>query len=171
MEEDSQMKNVTAIFDHYRISARSVWNTAFWPDPDLRDWDFVEEFQSIERILFDALVLAKLDKAFLADDIFRKPIPFLQVAPSSPSSPIMIQCPRPEAPRGYWDDPVDRVAAEKIEMHFLEFFDWNQLDYRDLQYYHVWIAKFDEQPHLVGREALIGRQYVNVFFVEESVEG
>lgn len=165
------MKNVTGIFDHYRISARSVWNTAFWPDPDLRDWDFVEEFQSIERILFDALVLAKLDKAFPADDIFRKPIPFIQVAPSSTSSPIMIQCPRPEAPRGYWDDPVVRVAAGKVEMRFLEFFDWNQLDYRDLQYYDVWIAKFDEQPHLVGREALIEKQYVNVFLVEESAEG
>jgi len=159
------MKNVTGIFDHYRISARSVWNAAFWPDPDFRDWDFVDSFHSIERILFDTLVLAKLDKAFPADDIFRKPIPFIQVAPSSASSPIMIQCPRPEAPRGYWDDPIDRVAQGKVEMYFLEFFDWSQLDYRDLQYYRVWIAKFDEQPHLVGREALIDKQYVNVFVV------
>jgi hypothetical protein len=118
------MENVTAIFDHYRISARSVWNTAFWPDAELRDWDFVDDFRSIERILFNALVLAKVDKAFPGEDIFRKPIPFFQVSPSSPSIPIMIQCPRPNAPRGYWDDPVDQVAAGKIEMHFLGFFDW-----------------------------------------------
>jgi hypothetical protein len=31
------MKDITAIFDHYRVSARSIWNSAFWPDPDLRN--------------------------------------------------------------------------------------------------------------------------------------
>jgi hypothetical protein len=84
LEKDKPMRDVTAIFDHYRVSARSVWNTAFWPDPDLRDWDQVELYQSVERMLFDALVLAKLDKEIPADDIFRKSIPFLQVAPASP---------------------------------------------------------------------------------------
>jgi hypothetical protein len=79
-------------------------------------------------------------------------IPFLSVTPSSPSVPIMIQCPRPEAPSGCWDDPIDRVTPA-VEMHFLQFFDWNQFDYRDLQYYRVSIAHFEKQPHLVGREA------------------
>jgi hypothetical protein len=162
------MKEVTAIFDHYRVSARSVWNTAFWPDPDFRDWDFVEQYQSVERTLFDALVLAKLDKEIPADDIFRKPISFFRVAPASPSVPIMVQRPCPETRNRYWDDPVDRVSAGEVEMHFLAFFDWNQLDYRDLKYYHVRIAAFEEQPNLVGREALIDRQYVSVFLAEES---
>jgi len=159
------MQDVTAIFDHYRVSTRSVWNTAFWPDPDFRNGDSFEPFQSVERILFDALVLAKLDKEIPADDIFRKPIPFFRVAPSSPSVPIMIQ--RPSTQNSYWDDPVDRVTAGKVEMHFLAFFDWNQMDYRDFEYYRVWIATFDEQPHLAGREALIKRGYVNVLLAEE----
>ncbi len=51
-------------------------------------------------------------------------------------------------------------------MRFLAFFDWNQLDYRDLQYYHVSIAIFDKHPHLVGREALIERQHARVFLLE-----
>ena len=168
MEQARQRGNVTAVFDHYRISARSVWNTAFWPDPDFRNWDSAEQYERIERILFDELVLTKLDKTFPSDDLFRKPIPFFRVHPSSPyGCPIMIQRPRPEKPRGYWDDPVDRVPAENVEMHFLGFFDWNKLDYRDLQYYHVSIAGFGEHPHLVGREALIDRQYVSVVLVEE----
>jgi hypothetical protein len=75
----------------------------------------------------------------------------------------MIARPTRESPRGLWDDPVNRVTAEQVEMHFLEFFDWNRLDYRDFQYYRVWIAGFNEQPHLVGREALMERQYVSVF--------
>jgi hypothetical protein len=161
------MRNVNGIFDHYRMSARSVWNTAFWPDPQFRDWDFVEDFRSIEKILFNALVLTRFDEAFPMDDIFHKPIPFFQVAPSTTSVPIMIACPRPGVPSGHWDDPVDRVGIEQVTMHFIAFFDWNQLDCRDLQYYRVEIAGFDEQPHLVGREALIERQYVNVFFTGE----
>ena len=159
------MRDVSAVFDHYRMSARSVWNTAFWPDPDFRDWDSVERFQEIERILFDQLVLFKLDREYPFDDLFRKPISYFRVVPSESccGCPIMIARPTPEVPRGLWDDPVNRVTAGQVEMHFLNFFDWNQLDYRDLQYYRVWIAGFNEQPHLVGREALVERQYVNVF--------
>jgi len=160
------MRDVTAVFDHYRLSARSVWNTAFWPDPDLRGWDSVEQFGAIENILFDSVVLAKLDVDFPRTEVFQRPIPFFSVTPVSSTVPIMIQCPRPEAPKGYWDDPIDRVSAGEVEMHFVSFFDWNQLDYRDLQYYNVSIAGFDEQPHLVGREALIERQYVRVLLVD-----
>ena len=161
------MKDITAIIDHYRISARSVWNTAFWPDHDFRNWDSIDQFHSVERILFDALVLSKLDKTIAIEDIFRKPIPYIRVVPSAPLVPIMIQAPRPDAPRGYWDDPTNRVALGEAEIHFLAFFDWDQMNYRDLQYYHVWIAGFTDQPHLVGREALIERQHVNVVFSEE----
>jgi hypothetical protein len=125
-------------------------------------------FRSLERILFDALVLAKLNKVIPVEDIFRKPIPFFSVAAAFPSIPIKIQCPRPEAPSGYWDDPIDRVTPA-VELRFLEFFDWNQLDYRDLQYYRVSISRFDEQPHLVGREAPIERQYVKALLVEEKI--
>ncbi len=144
-----------------------MWNTAFWPDPELRDWDFVEDFRSIEKILFSALVLAKLKETFQWDEIFQEPIPFVQVAPSTVSVPIMIGCPRPDAPSGYWDDPVNRVGLGQVEMNFIAFFDWNRLDYRDLQYYRVRIARFDAEPHLVGREALIERQYASVFYSKE----
>ena len=54
-------------------------------------------------------------------------------------------------------------------MNFTAFFDWCAVDYRDLQYYRVEIAGFDEQPHLVGREALIERQYVRVFYSNAAV--
>ncbi|MGP0074657.1 MAG: hypothetical protein ACLPWF_22325 [Bryobacteraceae bacterium] len=69
---------------------------------------------------------------------------------------------------GLWDDPVNRVGIEEVTMNFVAFFDWNQRDYRDLQYYKVRIARFDNQPHLVGREALLERQYASVFYVSES---
>ena len=60
------MEDVSEVFDHYRMSARSVWNAAFWPDRDFRDWNSAERFQEIERILFDQLVLFKQESAIRA---------------------------------------------------------------------------------------------------------
>jgi hypothetical protein len=161
------MEDVTESFDHYRISARSVWNAAFWPHSCFRNWDCFGQFQEIARILFDQLVLFRLGREFPFDSVFRMPIPFFHLAPSSPSGcPIMIARPIPEVPIGLWDDPVNRVNPGQVEMSFLDFFDWNLLDYRDYQYYRVSIAAFAEQPHLVGREALIERQYAKVFIAE-----
>jgi hypothetical protein len=37
----------------------------------------------------------------------------------------------------------------------------------DFQYYRVKLAKFDGHPDVVGREALIERQYARVKFAEE----
>jgi hypothetical protein len=52
-------------------------------------------------------------------------------------------------------------------MHFIGYFDWNRLDYRDFRYYLVKIAKFDTKSELVGREALIEREHASVCVVEE----
>src|SRR5579862_9081001 len=150
------MKDVTSVFDHYRISARAIWNTAFWPDEDHHNWDSIERFDEIKAILFNALVLAKLSRDWPTTQIFGKAIPFFQIVPIC-DAPIMIQNPRPEAARGYWDHPVNRIKPGDAEMIFLGYFDWNVQDYLDFQYYHVEITKFAAQPELVGREALIER--------------
>jgi hypothetical protein len=161
------MADINNIFDHYRVSARSIWNTAFWPDPDFRNWDSVEQFDEIQRILFSELVLGKLGKGWPTHEIFRIPIPFFLVLPSIQDAPIMIQNPRPDKPIGYWDHPVNRIRPGEAEMRFLEYFDWNRLDYLDFRYYRVQIAKFDSRPELVGREALIERQQANVHLTDE----
>jgi hypothetical protein len=41
------------------------------------------------------------------------------------------------------------------------------MDYRDFRYFRVFVAKFDSQPHLVGREALLDRQNGRAFFQSE----
>jgi hypothetical protein len=161
------MNDVSNILDHFRVSARSVWNTAFWPDADFRNWDSAEQFDEIQRILFSELVLAKLRKEWPARDIFRIPIPFLQIVPSSECVPIMIQNPRPGRPSGYWDHPVKQITRGEAELHFLECFDWNRLDYLDFRYYKVQIARLDARPELVGREALIDRQHSVVHLAGE----
>ena len=89
------------------------------------------------------------------------------MVPSSDSVPIMIQNPRPDRPRGYWEHPLNRIGPCEAEMHFHGYFDWNRLDYADFRYYQVKIAKFDAQSELVAREALIDRQHANVFVTEK----
>jgi hypothetical protein len=55
---ESDVKDVSSIFDHYRMSARAIWNTAFWPDQDFRNWDSIDQFHKIEELLFQELALA-----------------------------------------------------------------------------------------------------------------
>lgn len=159
---------MSSIFDHYRVSARAVWNNAFWPIIDHTNWNYVDQFDEIKRILFDQLVLDRVGKDFPVQNIFRTPMAFFRVVPSWKSSPVMIQNPRPDKSTGYWDHPVNRLGPEDAEMHFLEYFDWNRLDFVDFEYYHAMIARFDTRPELVGREVLIDRKNASVQMVEDN---
>jgi hypothetical protein len=165
---ESDVKDVSIIFDHYRMSARAIWNTAFWPDQDFRNWDSIDQFHQIAKLLFQELVLAKLEREWPLQDLFENVIPFFHVVPSLVhGTPIMIQNPRPGAPTGYWDDPVKFVKPGQAELPFIAYFDWNQMDYIDLRYYRVKIASFDGHSELVGREALIERQHAAIHLRNE----
>ncbi len=144
----------------------TVWNTAFWPDPDFRNWDSLEQFDEIRRILFGELVLGKVGRKWPLRSLFENALPFFQITPSF-ERPIMIQNPRPEAASGYWDHPVNRIKPGLAELLFISYFDWNEMDYADLRYYRVKIASFAAHPELVGREALIERQHCAVHLVNE----
>jgi hypothetical protein len=157
--------DVSSIFDHYRVSARAIWNTAFWPDPDFRNWDSIDRFDEMQRLLFDWLVLEKVDREWPLQDLFRNAIPFFQIIPRG-HEPILIQNPRPEG-TGYWDHPVNSIKPGQAELLFIQYFDWDRMDYADLRYYRVKIAAFETQPELVGREALIDREHAAVHLVDE----
>jgi hypothetical protein len=73
------MKDVTEIVDHYRITARSLWNTAFGAVSDLRTPEAREQFDEINLMLFDGLVLARLEQEMERTQLFRSPIRILGV--------------------------------------------------------------------------------------------
>lgn len=88
----SDVKDISSIFDHYRTSARTIWNMAFWPDRDFHNWDSIDQFHQIEKLLFQELVLAKVGREWPAQKLFESTIPFFQVIPSLVhGTPIMIQ--------------------------------------------------------------------------------
>jgi hypothetical protein len=159
------MKDVSSVFDHFRESARGIWNGAFWPDPDFRNRDSAEAFDEIQRILFSKLVLAKLSLDWPMIEIFRVAIPFFLLVPTFSATSIMIQ--RSESERGYWDHPVRGIKSGEARLQFVAYFDWNSMDYLDLRYYRVKIASFSTHPDLVGREALLERQNFSVYLATE----
>jgi hypothetical protein len=159
----NKMEDVSNIFDHFRESARTIWNTTFWPDPDFHEWDSIDRFDEIQRLLFDELVLAKLGRNWPIQDIFRVPIPFFFAVPASQTIRILIQNPRSANSTGYWDHPVNQISQGEAEMQFLTYFDWNRMNYVDFQYYRVQITKFDVHPELAGRGALIERHSARMF--------
>lgn len=159
-------KDVSNIFEHFRVSSRAIWNTAFWPDADFRNWDSIEHFDEIQRILFGELVLGKIGREWPPQDLFREAIPFFQVIPNG-HVPIMIQNTRSQTQTGYWDHPIKEIKPEQAELLFIEYFDWNRMDYVDFLYYRVKVAKFDSQPDLIGREALLERTSATVHLLDE----
>ena len=161
------MKDISDEFDHYRISARAIWNTAFWPDVALRDWDSVDQFDEMQRILFSTLVLRKTEKEWPLQDIFEKAIPFFRIVPRC-DAPILIQNPRSPRETGYWDHPVNRIKPGEADLLFIAYFDWNRMDYVDLRYYRVKIIRFDAHSDIIGREALIDREHSAVQLTEQQ---
>ena len=163
------MREITNLMEHYRVTARSVWNTAFWSVPGLQNWDSWDRFEQIKKLLFDALVKAQLEEAERFNGSDTKPDQLCRVVPIEPGPvPIMIHRPREGDRNRYWDDPIREVKPSQAELCFLDYFDWNSMSYLDFQYYRVRITAFPSQPHLVGREALVDHQHATVFVLSPS---
>jgi len=158
------MREITNLFDHYRVVARSIWNTGFWSEPELQNWDSRDQFEQITRLLFKALVVARVVGGHCCDLSSLPPDHAYYVVPMGTGPvPISIERPREGDRNHYWDDPVGEVKSTEVELHFLDYFDWDEMGYIDFQYYQVRIAAFPSQPHLVGRDALIEHLHAKVF--------
>lgn len=161
------MRDVTQLFDHYRISARAVWNTAFWSQTELRNTESWDRFERVKESLFEALVLARLrDEGSLPQGRLVS-LPVFHVAPRV-RAPIMVSRPRVGDPKLHWDDPLSRISPSDADLHFLDYFDLGRMRYADFQYYRVRIAQFEAHPDLVGRDALIERLHASVLVALNS---
>lgn len=159
------MRNITDLMDHYRDISRTIWNLGFRPLPELQDWDSRDRFEEIKDLLFKSLVVARLDESEGVHEASPGTDPALHVVPSGADTiPIMIHNPREHDRNRYWDDPVKQIRAADAELHFLDYFDWDDTAPADFQYYRVRIGSFPARLHLVGREALLEHKDATVFF-------
>jgi hypothetical protein len=72
---------------------------------------------------------------------------------------------RPSADRNWhWDAYDGRVGPNEVELHFQEWFDWDNYGQRAFQYYRTKVHAFDKHPEFVGRMALIECRSARIFF-------
>jgi hypothetical protein len=148
--------DIDELICRFRIASRELYNNFFMvANPYENDgWDFEQRFSDVEDLLFRKLVLepASINGSKYGD---------LQ-------SMILVQLRRGEfAPirlnreikSGYWDYPISEVTKD-ANLFFLEFFDWDQLDYRDNQYVLVQVDHWPSHPETVGKRALIESRHV-----------
>ena len=145
------------LMNRFRLASRHLCNHYFHPpDWDDNEWNVVEYFEEVERLLFENLVLCPAGLDLIE---YGQPNPNIVVALRRPGDvPIMINRDRGAA-SGYWDHPTKTIASTTA-MIFVEFFDWDQLAYRDHRYAHVVITAHPSLAELVGHHALIETQYV-----------
>lgn len=146
--------DVTARLLTYREAARGLWNN-FLRRELKREVDFeaVGRFDAICEALFDDLVLRPLGLVEVELPDRGEACPFLVVRLASPDARVQVH--RPTADGRYWDDPVKRLKADGLRLHFIDFYDFDDFGFIDFEYFRVRIAECAEHPHLVGRQALI----------------
>ncbi|SRR2546422_10528788 len=150
--------DVTSLMDSYRECARHLWNCYFSKDAEPgQDWNLRDDFNAIAVGLFRSLVLRKLgreDVEVLPDHIIgRQPLLFLRL--EAPAGSAIHVNRSAEITSGYWDDPVNRVEPDALDLRFFAYFDWWDLGFRDFAFYRVRIVGSRPHPHLVGRDALL----------------
>ena len=174
MTEDDSVTFIDATeeFQRYRLMLRGIWNSYICTDRDMRDWDMRDRFNEITPALAEKLLGEKLRRRLDVDDIVRLSV-FVVPAVNSIGSvgqvPIRISETFEKQTSRNWDQPPMSVAQRDMAMIFRDFFDWDPLGYRDMQYFLVEISASCKFPELIGRDALIEVLYARVLVFPGTV--
>lgn len=164
--------DITKNFNAFRDAARHLWNVYFSEDAEKnQDWDLRDAYSAIYVELFNALVIYYLPAR-------AKPIPHLwdpeknvlyeyKVEGKTSRIPIMVNRDKPAS--GYWDYPIEYILSEKTDLRLIACFDFDQLGFRDLEYYRVRIIKSDNAD-LVDRDGLVRTKDCKIIFDDGSLK-
>jgi hypothetical protein len=172
------MRNLTEVFQHYRLCVRETWNRCFWADPALRHANSVEWFSKLKPLLFEALVVEKA--AYLAPGLhwenlattklYFEVVPAVhRIATGSDAGALIILDSRPTGEKLVV--AKEYVEASVVKLRFIDLFDWSGFtSYADLRYYLVSVDEFKAHPEWEGREALIDVAESEVYWREPTEE-
>jgi hypothetical protein len=147
---------LNALMIRFRLASRELFNHYFHASThDENEWVTEERFATVQEHLFHALVLEAAD------------IPEITYGKLQPSILVTLRTSCEFAPwmlnrtidSGYWDHPQPEVTQDAV-LHFMYFFDFDQVDFKDYRYVRVVVASWPSHPELVGKHALIESQYV-----------
>jgi hypothetical protein len=151
--------DATEEFQRYRLMLRNIWNSYVWSDPDLRDWDMVDQFNRLRPVLAESLLGEKLRRMLDVEEnapIASVVVPAqVGIGPRAGRTPIRISETLQTTGSRDWSQPPGTVGQRDMVMLFRDFFDWGLIDYRDFQYFLIEILASVRFPEVIGREALI----------------
>lgn len=128
------MENITEDMLRFKEAVRHLWNTYFLDAGSPMSAELHESFETIERELLRALVLAPSEMPEAADNYRRGPLPILLQAQAGLID-LPVQFGSVDANRNMmWEAPRSVPASEVSQFRFVEFFDWNPYGNIDLSY-------------------------------------
>ncbi len=162
------MIDVTETVLAFRECARGVWNGTMRAKAEpYVDFDAIDAFGVIRAVLFEQLVLRPLGMGNFKRLGVDEPFPFLRLRPAA--NPLALMVNRPSQNGNlYWDDPIRSLPTGGLVLAFVDFHDWDQFGYIDLQHFKVRIEASREHPELVGRAALVDTHHAGVVFESPS---
>jgi hypothetical protein len=148
--------------NRFRTASRELFNHYFRLDDPYTEedaWNVVERFSDVQELLFQKLV---------SEPASLTVTPYGKVQTEIVVKPIAIGASVPwllnrEMNSGYWDGQPRQVAHE-ARLHFISFFDWDEMGIRDNRYVRVIIESWPSHSELAGKHALVEAHYVR--FVE-----
>ena len=155
--------DATKIFETYREASRHLRNT-FFSTRESSDWDVIEDFDEVDKVFFDRLVLGRiLPDGGRIDESAVRMNKFL-IEPSGAGMSAMISRDAPAS--GYWDHPTNTIFPGEAELAFREYFDWDQHGLIDLRYYRVTVIGSSRYPEIQGHDALIETIHAKIIYQE-----
>ena len=144
------MTYATDIVQQYRLALHHIWNVHFWGSQVEKDWDLVNEFNTLKLPLFNVLVVARLAPEMASSrQIFGeeyKVIPKIAHGAGASISSLQVDVGLPKGPGSCWKQIQGSFGSAEIKLTLLDFFDWTELSWRDFQYYRVRIHQFEKEP-------------------------
>ncbi len=164
--------DITNLLNDYQECARHIWNTFLLKKVSSNCiWNTIEEFDKICTILFNLIVLKPLghsesNKAF-GFEKYPSPLLFIKVIPGT-GSQIFIN--RELKVSGYWDYTSNHDYS-KIDLRFIDFFDFDLQSFRHFEYYRVRIVGPPQYSDIIGRDALLKSNEASIEMIQDSDEG
>ncbi len=154
------MTYATELVNNYRMALRNLWNGHYWIDHRFRDSETVWSFMKVTLPMYQALVHSRLEPlGEPASTVFGNGFSIVAKGNTGQIADLMV-----ESSSGVWSQLSGPFAAPPLRLTLLDFFDWQQSNWRDYRYFIVRIENFEAHPELIGKRALVEVIDVDVFW-------
>lgn len=154
--------NITDEINKFREAVCTLWNTYLIVGAD---WETVELFREICRIIFFAKITSNLDFDLspIPDAIDGCDyLPHYRVAIRQQKNIDML-INRDIPPSGYWDYPLGRdIPTKDLEIRPINFFDFDVIGWRYFEFYRIRVVSCGSSPEIEGRDALVRCDQVEI---------